>query len=98
MDESYDDERYDSVYANDPVSEFLNVTENFRHQNIDQLLEEDKKINAVKDDRISWYHGKIPREAAESILREGKQNKWPFIASTVQWWKPKKVGVYMSNQ
>ncbi|XP_048745066.2 tyrosine-protein kinase HTK16-like [Ostrea edulis] len=71
MDESYDDERYDSVYANDPVSEFLNVTENFRHQNIDQLLEEDKKINAVKDDRISWYHGKIPREAAESILREG---------------------------
>ncbi|XP_061194673.1 tyrosine-protein kinase HTK16-like [Saccostrea echinata] len=71
MDDAYDEERYDSVYANDPVSEFLNVTENLKQTNLDQLLEEDKRVNANKDDPISWYHGKIPREAAESILKEG---------------------------
>lgn len=72
MDDSFDEERYDSVYANDPVSEFLNVTESLRIQSLDQLLEEDKRTNAQKDDPIAWYHGKIPREAAESILKEGK--------------------------
>ena len=71
MDDTYDDEQCDSVYANDPVSEFLNVTENLRQQTLDQLLEEDKRAGALKDDPISWYHGKIPREAAESILKEG---------------------------
>lgn len=71
MDDSFDEERYDSVYANDPVSEFLNVTESLRIQSLDQLLEEDKRTNAQKDDPIAWYHGKIPREAAESILKEG---------------------------
>ncbi|OWF40712.1 tyrosine-protein kinase HTK16-like [Mizuhopecten yessoensis] len=67
------DDEYDSVYANDAILDIANVSICLQKETLTSLLERDKK-KTEKDDRCRWYHGKISREAAESLLKEGLMN------------------------
>ncbi|XP_060081204.1 tyrosine-protein kinase HTK16-like [Ylistrum balloti] len=64
------DEEYDSVYANNAILDIANVSLCLQTETLTSLLEYDEK-KTEKEDGCRWYHGKISREAAESLLKEG---------------------------
>ncbi|KAK3095299.1 hypothetical protein FSP39_012959 [Pinctada imbricata] len=70
-----DDEQFDSVYANDEITDLigLNVRDQLKQSGLSliELLKRDKESCEGKDSDIAWYHHKIPRESAESLLKEG---------------------------
>ena len=57
----------DYLYANDE----LKVSRALRTTTLDQLLADDKAETERAEELLRWYHGKISREAAESLLKEG---------------------------
>ncbi|XP_069104471.1 tyrosine-protein kinase HTK16-like [Argopecten irradians] len=60
----------EEIYANDAILEIANVSQCLKTESLTSLLEYDKKKIENEDD-CRWYHGKISREAAESLLKEG---------------------------
>lgn len=71
MDPSFDDDRNDSIYANKETEELINVNELLKNRTIDELLKEDRDAIKHKESHLQWYHGRIAREAAEDVLRNG---------------------------
>ncbi|XP_045201645.2 tyrosine-protein kinase HTK16-like [Mercenaria mercenaria] len=71
MDEYYDDENGDSIYANDLTSELLNVQELLKNNSLDELLKIDRDNIREKEKEKQWYHGRIARDVAEDILKKG---------------------------
>ncbi|XP_033761103.1 tyrosine-protein kinase HTK16-like [Pecten maximus] len=68
------DEEYDSIYANNAILEIANVSRCLQTESLTSLLEYDRK-KTEGEDGCRWYHGKISREAAESLLNEGLINQ-----------------------
>ena len=75
MGDDYESDEFDSVYANDEIQDLLgfNVKDQLERsgKSLNELLKTDKQECEKKDCDISWYHHKIPRESAESLLKEG---------------------------
>ena len=66
-----DDDREDSLYANEVLNDITNVSTMLQKEPLDVVLRRDKEHVHKSDMKLSWYHGKISREAAESLLQEG---------------------------
>ncbi|KAK7090670.1 hypothetical protein V1264_010432 [Littorina saxatilis] len=61
----------DQVYANDEFSSMPSISQALRKTSLEQLLADDKAETEKADEMLRWYHGKISREAAEKLLKEG---------------------------
>ena len=57
MDNSYDDDQEDSIYANKETEELINVSELLKNKSIDQLLKEDRDLIKHKELHLQWYQG-----------------------------------------
>lgn len=61
-----------TVYANSDILKTANVSKLLLSgKTLEQLLSEDRREVAKADENNVWYHKKISRESAESILQEG---------------------------
>jgi len=67
----YEGEECDLLYANNAILNLANVSASLKHENLDELLRKDEIEVKKQDEAVAWYHGKISRESAESLLREG---------------------------
>ena len=61
----------DLLYANDEFSSMANISETLQTASLERLLADDKAEAEKADEMLRWYHGKISREAAEKLLKEG---------------------------
>ncbi|XP_046370203.2 tyrosine-protein kinase HTK16-like [Haliotis rufescens] len=65
-----------TVYANSDILKTANVSKLLLSgKPLEQLLSEDHREVAKADENNVWYHKKISRESAESILQEGLQKQ-----------------------
>ena len=70
-DDAYADED-ETIYANNEIVKLANVNELLKTRSLDDLLKQDALDVEKADENVTWYHGKISRESAESILEEGE--------------------------
>lgn len=71
MEDGFEDDQCDSIYANDLTSELFNVKELLKTKSLEELLKEDRDNIREKEKETQWYHGRIARDVAEDILRKG---------------------------
>jgi len=71
MNHDTDDEKSDSIYANEETTELINVKESLTTRTLDELLLEDREKVKAKEAEKQWYHGCITRDVAEDILKKG---------------------------
>ena len=67
-----DPEEKDFVYQNDIFGGMATISQALQKKSLDLLLADDKVETEKADETLRWYHGKISREAAEKLLKEGK--------------------------
>ena len=78
MDQDSDDEKCDSIYANEETAELMNVSFRLESNSLEDLLKEDQEKIKEREGDKQWYHGRITRDVAEDILRKGKFCKCNF--------------------
>ena len=61
----------DLLYANDEFASMASVSQTLQTTSLEHLLADDKAEAEKADEMLRWYHGKISREAAEKLLKEG---------------------------
>ncbi|XP_052245461.1 tyrosine-protein kinase HTK16-like [Dreissena polymorpha] len=71
MDQDSDDEKCDSIYANEETAELMNVSFRLESNSLEDLLKEDQEKIKEREGDKQWYHGRITRDVAEDILRKG---------------------------
>ncbi|XP_041355788.1 tyrosine-protein kinase HTK16-like [Gigantopelta aegis] len=73
-DDVYVDED-ETIYANNEIVKLANVNELLKTRSLDELLRQDALDVEKADENVTWYHGKISRESAESILEEALEKQ-----------------------
>ena len=61
----------DFLYANDESASVTSISQMLQTTSLEYLLADDKAETEKSDEMLRWYHGKISREAAEKLLKEG---------------------------
>ncbi|XP_041356716.1 tyrosine-protein kinase HTK16-like [Gigantopelta aegis] len=60
----------ETIYANNEIVQLANVNELLKTRSLDELLRQDALDVEKAEENVTWYHGNISRQSAESILKE----------------------------
>ncbi|XP_041357078.1 tyrosine-protein kinase HTK16-like [Gigantopelta aegis] len=60
----------ETIYTDDEIAKIAKVNELIKPHNLRKLLKQDALDVEKAEENLTWYHGEISRESAESILKE----------------------------